>query len=233
MSITSTRQNNDIFIRRYQPSDKDDVRKIFRKSMLSNSWNVFVAAARSPLIGMPLLSWTTLVGFLSRKSTMLRPYSLVATLSAALVPLGGIYYAMRHLSGRYIQMSLEDDLSKIEQVYSSQGCFLVAVDSKTNQIVGAVGGQDKDKGCFELRRMCVATDQHRRGIGQQLIHALHDILQPQKMFLSCTSIQYAAHKLYERAGYVLKKKFVPEQASWIFKVSIQIFYYEKEFQVAQ
>jgi hypothetical protein len=54
-----------------------------------------------------------------------------AAAAAAVLPATGLYYFLKHVIGKYIQASLQDDLSKIEDVYSGKGCFLVAVDTRS------------------------------------------------------------------------------------------------------
>ncbi len=101
-------------------------------------------------------------------------------------------------------------------------------------IVGTVGGHDRDDGVIELRRMSVSKQHRGLGLGTRLILRLEEECQlsfPTKsMYLTCISIQYAAHRLYSRAGFLRKETYTPTTASWWFRNSIEVYRYEKDFQ---
>jgi GNAT superfamily N-acetyltransferase len=124
-----------------------------------------------------------------------------------------------------------------------KGCFLVAVlDTRSEQngsstsagsIVGIVGGHardDDDDGVIELRRMSVSSKQQGMGLGKRLIRRLEVECQPSKMYLTCTSMQNTAHRLYSRAGFTLTTTSTPGTASWWFRNSIEIYHFAKEFE---
>jgi ribosomal protein S18 acetylase RimI-like enzyme len=143
------------------------------------------------------------------------------------------------------------------KVYGGKGAVVVAVDTSTNQVVGMVAGQevvkkeeavgdgiqnksnDIDGGVvknsvvvFELRRMSVDTRIQRRGIGQRLIRQLEQELLPRdmhKMILTCSSIQYAAHRLYEKAGFRLVEQMTFPDLSWLFRQGVGFRRYEKDY----
>jgi GNAT superfamily N-acetyltransferase len=146
---------------------------------------------------------------------------------------------------------LGSDLSNIDAVYKgSGGIFIVAVDRKVpEKIVGTIAGEIKDKVSFfpgdgldddnsssskgsrqqrimELRRMSVDQDCHKRGIGRRLVQALHHQVKPDVAYLTCTNVQYGAHRLYEQAGYVRQQ--IPGFKLACFG-TLQIWGYKKEF----
>jgi GNAT superfamily N-acetyltransferase len=115
---------------------------------------------------------------------------------------------------------------------------LVAVDTNTHNanggagsIVGIVGGHARDDGVIELRRMSVSKQQRGLGLGTRLIQRLEEECKPstKSMYLTCISIQYAAHRLYSGAGFIRKDTYSPATASWWFRNSIEVYRYEKEF----
>jgi GNAT superfamily N-acetyltransferase len=95
--------------------------------------------------------------------------------------------------------------------------------------VGGHARDDDDDGVIELRRMSVSSKQRGMGLGKRLIQRLEVECEPSKIYLTCTSIQNAAHRLYSRVGFTLKETSTPGTASWFFRNSIEIYLYEKEF----
>jgi GNAT superfamily N-acetyltransferase len=164
--------------------------------------------------------------------------SLPVVAAAALVPATGLYYFIKSKFGMYIQRSIDDDLSMISAVYNNgKGCFLVAVEKQSNnnntgkdKIVGIIGGHDRQDGVVEIRRMSVSYASQGVGLGRKLIKRLEEECRPAKMFLTCTSMQYAAHRLYSKAGFVLQDTFTPGiTASWLLRNSILILLFEKRY----
>jgi GNAT superfamily N-acetyltransferase len=97
-----------------------------------------------------------------------------------------------------------------------------------------VGGHDREDGVIELRRMSVSKQHRGLGLGTRLILRLEEECQQsssntKSMYLTCISIQYAAHRLYSRAGFIRKESYTPATASWYFRNSIEVYRYEKEF----
>jgi len=129
----------------------------------------------------------------------------------------------------YISHSLNTDLSNIPNVYQTNGGrFLVA--TKDNQIVGMVAGEFKQeiKGrkVYELRRMSVDRSMQGRGVGKRLVQCLErDLHQVCKIFLDCSSVQYAAHRLYLGQGFRLINKTAYEAYSPRFMIC----QFEKEY----
>ena len=231
-------EGDGITIRRYEPSDEEQVKNLFRTGMESNIGAAYAAIVKHPYVALPLTSLPAVVAGAVNRSIGKRSSLWVA--AATLLPATGLYYFLKYKFGKYIQASVEDDLSKIEEVYSGKGCFLVAVDTRVpseianggaGSIVGIVGGQARDDGVIELRRMSVSKQQRGLGLGTRLIERLEEECKPstKSMCLTCISIQYAAHRLYSRAGFIRKETYTPATASWWFRNSIEVYHYEKEF----
>jgi GNAT superfamily N-acetyltransferase len=235
-----TTEDDGIIIRRYEPLDEEQVKNLFRTGMESNIGAAYAAIVKHPSVALPLTSLPAVVaGAVMNSSIGKRSSFWVA--AATVLPATGLYYFLKYKFGNYIQASVEDDLSNIEEVYSGKGCFLVAVDTlapseNTNggagSIVGIVGGHARDDGVIELRRMSVSKQQRGVGLGTRLIQRLEEECKPstKSMYLTCISIQYAAHRLYSRAGFLRKETYTPTTASWWFRNSIEVYRYEKDFQ---
>jgi GNAT superfamily N-acetyltransferase len=245
-SSSACSDDDGIIIRRYQSSDQEQVKHIFRTGMESNIFAAYTAVVRHPIAAMPLAcltavtagvthnicNMTSVLGRNDNNKQQSSPLLVVVVAAVAVLPATGLYYILKSKFGMYIQASLDDDLSKIEEVYNNgKGCFLVAVDTNkqsAGDIVGIVGGHERENGVIELRRMAVSSTKRGTGLGQRLIRRLEEECQPLKMYLTCTSIQYAAHRLYSRAGFLLEKRFKPARSSWWFRNCIEIYLYEKE-----
>jgi GNAT superfamily N-acetyltransferase len=107
---------------------------------------------------------------------------------------------------RYIQYSLSDDLSDISHYYlgSSGNHFWVA--EVEGQIKGTVGIQRRNDGEAELRRMSVAADSRRQGIGGELLKTAEEFCWEEGY--QCIHLTTAIHlkpaiALYQKAGYQL------------------------------
>lgn len=229
-------ENDGIIIRRYESSDEDQVKLLFRtgmESLIPATYEAVVKHHAVPLTSLPVVV-AGAAGAAINRSMMGKRSSLLVVAAAAVLPATGLYYYVKYKYGKYIQASLQDDLSKIEQVYSGKSCFLVAVDTRsengTSYIVGMVAGhaRDDDDGVIELRRMSVSSKRRGLGLGTRLVQRLEEEMKPftSKMYLICTSTQYAAHRLYGSAGFMRK---VSATASWVLQNSIEFYRYEKEY----
>jgi GNAT superfamily N-acetyltransferase len=233
----------------YESCDEEQVKRLFRTGMESNLSAVYTCVVKHPYVALPLTCLPAVVAGVATSIHTLQNRSMftttmgnkqsslwVAAAAAAVLPATGLYYFFKYTFGKYIQASLQDDLSDITKVYSGQGCFLVAVDTTRSEqngtcsIVGIVGGHARGDGVIELRRMSVSSKQRGLGLGTRLIQRLEEECKPSQMYLTCISIQYAAHRLYSRAGFIRKETYTPATASWFFRNSIEVYRYEKEFQ---
>jgi len=98
----------------------------------------------------------------------------------------------------------EDDLRRLEDEYLSAGsCFWVAeIDGR---VVGMTAIHRIDAETARLRRMRVTAARRRLGIAQRLLETAEQFCRDygyRRMILDTTEQQTAAHRLYERAGFV-------------------------------
>jgi GNAT superfamily N-acetyltransferase len=225
-------EDDGIIIRRFESSDEEQVKHLFRIGMESLIPATYAAIVKYH--ALPLTSLPAVVAGAAINRSMRGKQSSLWVAAAAVLPAAGLYYYVKYKYGTYIQASLQDDLSKIEQVYSGKSCFLVAVDTRSENgticIVGMVAGhaRDCDDGVIELRRMSVSSKRRDLGLGTRLVQRLEEECKPSSkmMYLICTSTQYAAHRLYAGAGFIRK---VSATSSWWFQNSIEFFRYEKEY----
>ena len=106
----------------------------------------------------------------------------------------------------YIQHSLADDLADISASYFNEpgGHFWVA--EIDGQIKGMVGIQRRTREEAELRRMSVAADRRRRGIGGKLLETAEAFCREQgylRIRLTTVSLLQPAIALYRKHGYQL------------------------------
>ena len=232
-----------ITFRAYEPQDFDQVRTLFVKGMQTIVPLTFRCAATSRLFLLPYSIWTAAAsGWIATRfftKTTRMAASMTALVVAATFPLIGLWYSAWRGHTVYIAWSLDDDLRDIEQVYGAdkEGVFVVAVNDKTNQVIGMVGGENKSatkgSGVYELRRMSVAASAQQRGLGQRLVSELERRLKQQyklrKLYLTTLSTMWPAQSLYVGAGFSLTKTIPLQERNWIFRNLVTIHKYEKEY----
>ncbi|TYZ59232.1 hypothetical protein PybrP1_010852 [[Pythium] brassicae (nom. inval.)] len=140
----------------------------------------------------------------------------------ALFESGMIYYAdlyadtipgIHNMWRSYVQESIDDDLSKIEQVYLTPGgnFWVATVTGAANgdgkeKVVGMVALEKKADGQGELRRMSVSSEYRRFGLGRRLVAHLEAWAKENgytKVRLSTGAIMKNAVKFYPSIGYEL------------------------------
>jgi GNAT superfamily N-acetyltransferase len=98
----------------------------------------------------------------------------------------------------------ESDLQDMEGHYLGGGShFWVA--EIDGALVGMTGIERIDAGTGRLRRMRVTTDRRRTGIAQALLETAERFCREQgygRLILDTTEHQTAAHRLYEKNGFV-------------------------------
>lgn len=117
----------------------------------------------------------------------------------------------------------DKDLENIEQVYVQTGGSFYVVE-ENEAIIGMGALKRHENGEAEIKRMRIAPDKQRRGLGQLIFDALlndaadHNV---SRIFLDTTNQQIAAQKFYEKNGF---KEFRREELQ-----TMTVIYYEKLF----
>ena len=104
----------------------------------------------------------------------------------------------------YIQRSLAADLSDIPANYLHRPRSHFWVAELAGEVKGTVGVQEIDREEAELRRMSVAGDSRRRGIGARLLATVEDFCRQQgysRVGLSTVVHLAAAMSMYQQYGY--------------------------------
>ena len=108
--------------------------------------------------------------------------------------------------GDYVRESLNDDLADIPANYliPPGSCFWVA--EVDGEIKGMVGIQRRGDEEAELRRMSVASDARRQGIGRQLLETVEDFCRTwgyARVRLTTHMMLEPAMALYRKNGYCM------------------------------
>ena len=217
------KRHEDITIRHYQPADEPDVKILFALGIMSNLNAAVFRICQKP-INMALLASIAGSAFWVSNSWMVALLALSGSI-------GSIYYLIRSKFVAYVTESIQTDLSNISQVYysKSRGCFLVAIDDYTSEIVGTVGLENKGNDIFELRRMSVDAQYRGQGIGRRLLVRLEQECQKGKITLGTSSFMYAAHALYKKSGYRLIQSSPLDENGWHHHFSnLELYNFEKE-----
>ena len=119
---------------------------------------------------------------------------------------------MEEKFARYIQLALDEEIECIQDYYGRPGFgfWVVEIDG---QVAGMVGLEDVGKGAAEVRRMYVAEEFRRQGIGSKLLKFVEGQARDlgyERMVLSTSALQPQAKALYEVAGYDLEREEVSE-----------------------
>ena len=120
---------------------------------------------------------------------------------------------------RYIQQSLNDDLSDIAVHYLASPANHFWVAELGGVVKGMVGVQWRSDEEAELRRMSVATDARRQGIGLGLLETVEVFCREnghQRIALTTVTLLVAAIPMYEKFGF----RLVGEEPYGIISASI-------------
>ena len=125
--------------------------------------------------------------------------ALFARINRQLAPVG-----QAEVFERYIARSVADELGDIPAYYAAArgSGFWVAV--QDGQLAGFFGLEPAGRGAAELRRMYVAPEYRRRGLGRRLLANAESMARQMgydRMDLSTSVLQDAALALYRHAGY--------------------------------
>ncbi|XP_043979422.1 N-acetyltransferase 8-like 2 [Gambusia affinis] len=219
-----------LVIRRYCPSDKDTVRRLFSSGIREHIGPCFQNVMTSPLH----LTITLSLGLVG---CLLGSLSTALLLPAAWV--GLIYCCSYDLFARYVAVKLKTDMQDIDGTYLSRpdDCFWVAeaeVDGVT-QVIGMVAvlciesGKEKHG---ELFRMSISPKFRRMGLGRRLTQTVIDFCKERgfsKLVLETSSTQMAAVDLYKKLGFklVLTHKDVYSPSWMLTLVQVTILKMEK------
>jgi predicted N-acetyltransferase YhbS len=227
--------SDELVFRRYEPTDHPQVCFLFKQGIQSFYPALWRSTVQAPKVGLPILLTSTLVTTVTRILTKKLSVTLAAALVTTVLPLAAIWWKVSESFDWYIDFCLQkEDLSspeKLQRVYGGNGVFIVAL--KGNEVVGMVGGEDKNekegRGSFELRRMSVDRRMQRNGIAKQLVQKLEDELgsHKKKIFLTCSSAQYAARQMYANSDFQCRKEF--QFGSWFTKQGLSFFRLEKTY----
>jgi len=105
---------------------------------------------------------------------------------------------------KYIQDSLDDDLADISASYLNEPGNHFWVAEICGHVKGMVGIQHRTQEEAELRRMSVATDSRRQGIGSRLLETAEAFCREQgyrRIRLTTVSLLQPAIALYRKHGY--------------------------------
>lgn len=244
-NAASNPKSSTIVIRPYRPSDNEQVCEVFSSSMRTLHPAFASALFRTPQVILAYSSWAAAItiGTLRRaiikgatkekRSICLHDpaayLSLAAVIAALTLPLIGFKIFMTRGLEDFLRNSLNSDLSNIETVYGENGGLFLVAEDRDGKIVGTVGGEAKGDGVFELRRMTVSPSARKQRVAWRLITALENHTKPNKIFLTCSSVQFAANELYEKVGFKLVKRFAPKGMPFLFYRAFHIRLYEKYY----
>lgn len=194
-----------------------------------------LAVIQAPSIAVPTLCLSTAVAFMVSKGTSSRKFVVggLAALLTASIPVAVCCWITWRGFGSWIQQVLEQEDMKspeaLMQRFGGKGVFLVAEDAEGTLLGTAAAEATQDERVFELRRMSVSKASQKRGIGKLLIQKLEDELGTGKkqIFLIVSSVQYAAHRLYQSSGFT--RTATLEFGIWLTRQGIHFFRYEKNY----
>ncbi|MBP0614652.1 GNAT family N-acetyltransferase [Jiella sp. KSK16Y-1] len=116
---------------------------------------------------------------------------------------------------RYIAMSLDEEIDRIEAYYAEAGgWFRLAVEG--GMLRGMYGLEPQDDARIELRRMYVAPDFQRRGLARKMLLDAERHARAKGyrwLVLSTSELQQAALALYRSTGFDLTREETAETAS--------------------
>ncbi|TWW62288.1 putative N-acetyltransferase 8B [Takifugu flavidus] len=191
-----------LVIRKYRPSDRAEVHKLFSTGMLEHIYPCFYNAMTTPLyifITVALSAAGVLLG------------SVLGALVLPGIWVGFIFYCCHQLYSRVLQAKLQTDMQDITRSYLSRpdDCFWVAeaqIDG-TVQIVGTVAvlaNQKEGVKQGELTRLSTSPSFRRMGLGSILTHTVIDFCKERgfsELVLQTSAIRTAAVNLYKKLGF--------------------------------
>jgi putative acetyltransferase len=117
---------------------------------------------------------------------------------------------LRERFEQYITIALRDEINRIPDYYGSgPGRGFWVAEDPSGALIGFFGLEPAGDDSSELRRMYVAPECRRRGVGRTLLaeaERLCVLAGLYRLVLSTSELQPAAVSLYRRAGYRLIKE---------------------------
>jgi putative acetyltransferase len=130
----------------------------------------------------------------------------------------------------YVATSLAEEIDRIPAYYAEHGgSFFVAYEG--DALIGMFGLERDGRNAMELRRMYVAPEVRRRGIGRRLLaHAEMACREAglRRLTLSTSELQPEALALYRASGFTLRREAIAEaQSNRTIGGGIRRFHFEK------
>ncbi|XP_056886482.1 putative N-acetyltransferase 8B [Takifugu flavidus] len=210
-----------LVIRKYRPSDRAEVHKLFSTGMLEHIYPCFYNAMTTPLyifITVALSAAGVLLG------------SVLGALVLPGIWVGFIFYCCHQLYSRVLQAKLQTDMQDITRSYLSRpdDCFWVAeaqIDG-TVQIVGTVAvlaNQKEGVKQGELTRLSTSPSFRRMGLGSILTHTVIDFCKERgfsELVLQTSAIRTAAVNLYKKLGFhIVLSDYKSQLCFWIIRLA--------------
>ena len=108
----------------------------------------------------------------------------------------------------YVERAIREELSRIEDYYG-EAFWVAESKGEMRGVIGMVGIERHAQDTAELRRMAVARERRRKGLGRALLATAEAFCRAagyRKLLLSTSELQSAARRLYESAGYRLVRE---------------------------
>ena len=121
----------------------------------------------------------------------------------------------------YLDRSLNEDLGDIENNYTNDGIFFVALDMGTNRVVGSLGAQYVDGSEYRLKRLSVKIGYRGKGIAKNLLKNIENWVLENKgnsLILGTSEIQRNAFKFWTSNGFDVEKTNLSENGFKIYSL---------------
>lgn len=124
--------------------------------------------------------------------------------------------ALREVFEAYINLAIQEEIGRIGVYYAGPMHGFWIAEDMAGTLVGTFGLEPAAPDAVELRRMYVAPEMRRRGIGRAMLGKAEDVAKgwgAARLVLSTAEIQKAALALYHDAGYRLVREEIAGAAS--------------------
>ena len=121
----------------------------------------------------------------------------------------------------YLDRSLNEDLGDIENNYTNDGIFFVALDMGTNRVVGSLGAQYVDGSEYRLKRLSVKIGYRGKGIAKNLLKNIENWVLENKgnsLILGTSEIQRNAFKFWTSNGFDVEKTNLSENGFKVYSL---------------